>query len=249
MNPLNIFFHFGRYFLMMGRVFSKPEKFSIYRENTFKEMISLGIGSMGIVAIISLFMGAVITIQTATNIDSPWIPSYTIGFTTRQSVILEFSPTIIALILAGKIGSNIASEIGTMRVTEQIDALEIMGINSAAYLTLPKILAALIINPFIIIYSMFLGMFGGWIVAVGTGIVTSNQYIYGLQYDFKAFHITYALVKTVAFAFVITSVPAYHGYYTRGGALEVGRSSTRAVVYSSISILLVNYVLTQLLLI
>lgn len=233
----------------MYRVFSKPEKFGIYRENTFKEMISLGIGSMGIVAIISLFMGAVITIQTASNIDSPWIPSYTVGFTTRQSVILEFSPTIIALILAGKIGSNIASEIGTMRVTEQIDALEIMGINSASYLTLPKIIAALFINPFIIIYSMFLGMFGGWIVAVSTGIVTSNQYIYGLQYDFKPFDITYALIKTVVFAFVITSIPAYHGYYTRGGALEVGRSSTRAVVYSSIAILVVNYLLTQLLLI
>ncbi len=234
---------------MMFRVFSKPEKFNIYRENTFKEMMSLGIGSMGIVAIISLFMGAVITIQTASNIDSPWIPSYTVGFTTRQSVILEFSPTIIALILAGKIGSNIASEIGTMRVTEQIDALEIMGINSASYLTLPKIIAALFINPFIIIYSMFLGMFGGWIVAVSTGIVTSNQYIYGLQYDFKPFDITYALIKTVVFAFVITSIPAYHGYYTRGGALEVGRSSTRAVVYSSIAILVVNYLLTQLLLI
>lgn len=234
---------------MMYRVFSKPEKFGIYRENTLKEIISLGIGSMGIVAIISLFMGAVITIQTASNIDSPWIPSYTVGFTTRQSVILEFSPTIIALILAGKIGSNIASEIGTMRVTEQIDALEIMGINSASYLTLPKIIAALFINPFIIIYSMFLGMFGGWIVAVSTGIVTSNQYIYGLQYDFKPFDITYALIKTVVFAFVITSIPAYHGYYTRGGALEVGRSSTRAVVYSSIAILVVNYLLTQLLLI
>jgi phospholipid/cholesterol/gamma-HCH transport system permease protein len=194
-------------------------------------------------------MGAVITIQTASNIDSPWIPSYTVGFTTRQSVILEFSPTIIALILAGKIGSNIASEIGTMRVTEQIDALEIMGINSASYLTLPKIIAALFINPFIIIYSMFLGMFGGWLVAVSTGIVTSNQYIYGLQYDFKPFDITYSLIKTVVFAFVITSIPAYHGYYTRGGALEVGRSSTRAVVYSSIAILVVNYLLTQLLLI
>lgn len=246
---MNIIFHFGRYFIMMYRVFSKPEKFGIYRENTLKEIISLGIGSMGIVAIISLFMGAVITIQTASNIDSPWIPSYTVGFTTRQSVILEFSPTIIALILAGKIGSNIASEIGTMRVTEQIDALEIMGINSASYLTLPKIIAALFINPFIIIYSMFLGMFGGWIVAVSTGIVTSNQYIYGLQYDFKPFDITYALIKTVVFAFVITSIPAYHGYYTRGGALEVGRSSTRAVVYSSIAILVVNYLLTQLLLI
>lgn len=221
----------------------------MYFRAFISEIYSIGIGSLGIVSIISVFMGAVITLQTASNIDSPWIPLYTVGFTTRQSVILEFSPTIIALILAGKIGSNIASEIGTMRITEQIDALEIMGINSASYLVLPKIIAAMIINPFIIIYSMFLGIGGGWIVADLTGIVTTSQFLYGIQYDFKPFHIAYALIKTVVFAFVITSIPAYHGYYVSGGALEVGKASTRAVVYSSVVILILNYVITQLLLI
>lgn len=213
------------------------------------EIYSLGINSIGIVAIMSVFMGAVITIQTASNIDSAFIPLYTVGFATRQSIILEFSPTIIALILAGKIGSNIASEVGTMRVTEQIDALEIMGINSASYLILPKIAAAIFINPFLIVISMFLGITGGWLAGALSGIVSTETFIYGIQYDFKAFAISYALIKTVFFAFVLTTVPAYHGYFTKGGALEVGRSSTEGVVYTSIVILLMNYVLTQLLLV
>ena len=168
--------------------------------------------------------------------------------TARDSMVLEFSPTIVSLILAGKVGSNIASEIGTMRVSEQIDALEIMGINSSAYLILPKILAAVFINPFLIIMSMFLGMFGGWALGMFAGVVSSHEYLYGIQYDFRSFNVTYALVKTVVFAFIITSVSAYHGYYTKGGALEVGQSSTKAVVYSNILILLFNFVLTQLLL-
>lgn len=214
-----------------------------------KEVYKLGLQSMGIIAIISVFMGAVITIQTAANLDSALIPLYTVGFAARQSVILELSPTIIALILAGKVGSNIASEIGTMRVTEQIDALEIMGINSAAYLIVPKIIAAMFINPFLIILSMFIGIVGGWMAGTFTGIVPSHDYIIGIQLDFDPFHVTYAVIKTVFFAFVITSIPAYHGYYTKGGALEVGRSSTKAVVYSSIVILILNYILTQLLLI
>jgi len=194
-------------------------------------------------------MGAVIALQTASNIDSPLLPSYTVGFTARQSVILEFSPTIMALILAGKVGSNIASEIGTMRVTEQIDALEIMGVNSASYLILPKILAGVFIFPFLICISMFLGIFGGWFICISTGVVSSNDYIYGIQYDFKEFHVFYALIKTVVFAFIITSVSSYHGYFTKGSALEVGRSSTKAVVFSSILILIFNYIITQLLLI
>lgn len=246
---MKLLFHIGRYFILINRAFSKPEKFSIYNKQVFKEMVSLGVGSLGIVSIISVFMGAVITIQTASNIESAWIPDYAIGFTVRQSVILEFSPTIIALILAGKIGSNIASEIGTMRITEQIDALEIMGVNSASYLILPKMIAAVVINPFIIIISMFLSIGGGWLVGVLSGIVPGAQFIYGIQYDFDSFSITYALIKTVCFAFVITSIPAYYGYYTSGGALEVGRASTKAVVSSSIVILILNYVLTQLLLI
>jgi phospholipid/cholesterol/gamma-HCH transport system permease protein len=212
------------------------------------EINSLGINSLPIVSIISLFTGAVITIQTAYNVDSPFIPLYTVGLATRDSIILEFSPTIISLILAGKVGSSIASEIGTMRVTEQIDALEIMGINSSSYLVLPKILAALIINPFLIIISMGLGIFGGWFFGTLAGSVTTTEYLYGIQYAFRPFYVTYALVKTFFFAFIITAIPSYYGYYTSGGALEVGSSSTKAVVYSSIYILVVNFILTQLLL-
>ncbi len=232
----------------MVRTFSKPEKFSIYRKQITKEIESLGIGSLGIVAIISMFMGAVITIQSAFGFESPWIPLYAVGVASRDSIVLEFSPTIVSLILAGKVGSNIASEIGTMRVTEQIDALEIMGINPSGYLILPKIVAAVFINPFLIIISMFLALFGGYVAGVFTHAVTSYEYIYGIQYDFRPFNVTYALVKTVVFAFIITSVSAYHGFYTNGGALEVGRSSTKAVVYSSIIILLFNVLITQLLL-
>lgn len=233
----------------MSRVFSRPEKWPIYRRLIVKEIDSIGISSLGIVALMSVFMGAVIALQTASNIDGPLIPAYTVGFTTRQSIILEFSPTIIALILAGKVGSNIASEIGTMRVTEQIDALDIMGVNSAAYLIQPKVLAGIFIFPFLITISMFLGVFGGWFISVVSGILSSNEYIYGIQFAFRPFDVVYALIKSVFFGYVITTVSAYHGYYSRGSALEVGRSSTDAVVYSSVVILILNYVLTQLLLI
>ncbi len=233
----------------MSRVFSRPEKWPIYRRQILKEIDSIGISSLGIVALMSVFMGAVIALQTASNIDGPLIPAYTVGFTTRQSIILEFSPTIIALILAGKVGSNIASEIGTMRVTEQIDALDIMGVNSAAYLIQPKVLAGIFIFPFLITISMFLGVFGGWFISVVSGILSSNEYIYGIQFAFRPFDVVYALIKSVFFGYVITTVSAYHGYYSRGSALEVGRSSTDAVVYSSVVILILNYVLTQLLLI
>jgi len=245
---MNLIFHCGRYFILLTRVFSKPEKWSIYRKRWIDEMNKLGVGSMGIVVIISLFMGAVITIQSAFGFQSPWIPLYAVGLASRDSIILEFSPTIVSLILAGKVGSNIASEIGTMRVTEQIDALEIMGINSKAYLILPKIVAAMVVNPFLIIISMFLGLVGGYVAGIATGAVTGYEFVYGITYDFKPFNVTYALIKTVVFAFIITSVSSYHGYYTQGGALEVGQSSTRAVVYSSVVVLLFNVILTQLLL-
>lgn len=235
--------------MLISRAFSKPEKFAIYRRQFVKEIDKIGISSLGIVALMSVFMGAVIALQTASNMDSPLLPAYTVGFTARQSVILEFSPTIIALILAGKVGSNIASEIGTMRATEQIDALDIMGVNSAGFLILPKILAGVFIFPFLIAISMFLGIFGGWFVCVATDIVSSNEYIYGIQYDFKPFHVVYGLLKTVVFAFVITSVSGYKGYFSKSSALEVGKSSTQAVVYSSILILILNYILTQLILI
>lgn len=194
-------------------------------------------------------MGAVITIQTAANIDSAFIPTYTIGFTTRQSTILEFSPTIMALILAGKIGSNIASEIGLMRVTEQIDALEIMGVNSSSFLILPKVVAAVIINPFLVIISMFVSIGGGYLIAMFSDIVTTADYVYGIQLDFRIYHVVYSLGKSAVFAFILTSIPAYQGYFASGSALEVGKASTRGVVQSSIVILIANYIITQLFLI
>jgi phospholipid/cholesterol/gamma-HCH transport system permease protein len=178
---MTLFFHIGRYFMLLFRVFSKPEKFSVYWRQIVYEINSLGIGSLSIVSIISVFMGGVITIQAAFGFESPWIPLYAVGFTTRESMLLEFCPTIVSLILAGKVGSNIASEIGAMRVTEQIDALEIMGVNSAGYLILPKIVAAMIINPFLIAISMFLGLVGGYLMGISSGACTSYEYIFGIQ--------------------------------------------------------------------
>lgn len=245
---MELFNHVGRYFLLLGRVFSKPEKIKIYYRETIKELDKLGLNSVGIVAIISVFMGAVITIQTAYNTENPMLPAYLIGLTARDSMLLEFSSTIVALILAGKIGSNIASEIGTMRVTEQIDALEIMGVNSASYLILPKIIATVFFSPFLCLMSMIIGIFGGWIAGVSVGVLTTQDYIYGIQYAFIPYYIVYALIKMAIFAFLITSISAYHGYYSYGGSLDVGKSSTKAVVRSSIFILLFNVILTQLLL-
>lgn len=240
--------HFGSYFILMRQVFRKPDRPKVFWKQLLVEIQSLGIDSLGIVAIISVFMGAVVALQTAFNIDTPLIPSYTVGFTTRQSIILEFSPTVIGLILAGKIGSRIASEIGTMRVSEQIDAMQIMGVNSANFLIFPKAVAAMLFNPVLIVISMFLGIFGGWLACIATGEVSSVDYIVGIRSWFEPFSITYALIKTVVFAFLIVSVSSYHGYRISGGALEVGRASTKAVVYSSILIIVFNLILTQLLL-
>jgi phospholipid/cholesterol/gamma-HCH transport system permease protein len=246
----NFFYSSGRYFLMLRKDFRKPENYAIYRSRILEEMEILGVNSLGIVMLLSVFMGAVVTLQTASNIvDNPLIPKYTIGFTARQSMILEFSPTIISLILAGKVGSVIASELGTMRVTQQIDALEIMGINSASYLILPKFIAAVLINPFLVLISMFVGILGGWFVVIGTGLATTYDYIDGCQIDFKGFFVYYALFKTMVFAFVITTVASYHGYNVKGGSLEVGQASTNAVTYSSVLILILNYVITQIMLI
>jgi phospholipid/cholesterol/gamma-HCH transport system permease protein len=245
---MNFFTLFGRYVSLMGRVFSRPEKPGIYLRQTLREMEILGLNSVGIVIIISIFIGAVITLQTRYNLESSWIPLYLIGLTARDTLLLEFSSTMVGLILAGKVGSNIASEIGTMRITEQIDALEMMGINSASYLILPKIIASMLFNPFLTLISMFVGLIGGWFAVIITGALPASDYIYGIQYLFVPFYITYALVKTVVYAFIITSVSAFYGYYVQGGALEVGRSSTRGVVYSSILILLADLILTQLML-
>jgi phospholipid/cholesterol/gamma-HCH transport system permease protein len=244
---MQLFHIIGTYLIFLNKVFTKPERKRIYYRETVKEIEKLGFNSIGIVAIISAFMGAIITIQTAYGVENPFLPSYLIGLAARDSILLEFSSTIVALILAGKVGSNIASEIGTMRVTEQIDALEIMGVNSASYLVLPKVIAALVFNPFLTIISIFVGILGGWSVGVFTGAVTTQAYIEGIQFEFNPYYITYAIVKTLVFAFIITTVSAFYGYYVRGGSLEVGRSSTRAVVYSSVTVLLFNLLLTHLL--
>jgi len=238
----------GLYIVFLRKVFTRPQKWSIFFQEMVKEIDKLGIKSIGIVAIISAFMGAVITIQTAYNTENPFLPAYLVGLAARDSILLEFSSTIVALILAGKVGSNVASEIGTMRVTEQIDALEIMGINSANHLVLPKIVASVIFNPLLCILSMIVGIVGGWVVGSLTGAVTSQDFIDGIQAFFIPFYITYSLVKTVFFAFLLTSIPAFYGYNVEGGSLEVGQSSTKAVVFSSVMILLFNLILTQLLL-
>lgn len=238
----------GSYFLLLKKVFSKPEKTSIYYKQTVHELVYLGFDSIGIITIISFFMGAVITLQTAYNTENPIYPTYLIGLGCRDSIILEFSSTISALILAGKMGSNIASEIGTMRVTEQIDALEMMGVNSASYLILPKIIATFLFNPVLTLISIIVGILGGYIAGTFSGVITSQDFIYGIQYAFIPYYITYSLIKTLFFAFIITSVSAFKGYYVEGGSLEVGQASTKAVVYSSVLILLFNVILTQLLL-
>ena len=243
-----LFEQIGRYFVLMGKVFSKPEKMAIYRKRILAEIQDLGLNSIGIVAIISVFMGAVIAIQMALNLESPFIPQYLIGYATRESMLLEFSSTVVALILAGKVGSNIASEIGTMRITEQIDALEIMGVNSSSYLILPKIIATVIFFPFLTIMSMGIGIAGGYLISVLTGAVNPEAYLTGIRYDFKPFYITYSLVKSSVFAFIITSISGFFGYYANGNSLEVGRASTRAVVVSSIVILIFNLILTQIML-
>jgi phospholipid/cholesterol/gamma-HCH transport system permease protein len=241
-------FEVGRYWLFMKGLFVKPEKFKVYRREVMRELDSIGVGAMGIVILTSVFMGAVITIQTVYNLVNPLVELYVVGIVTRDSIILEFSPTIIMLVLAGKVGSGIASEIGTMRVTEQIDALEIMGINSSGYLTLPKIVASMLICPFVVMISIFAGIVGGWIAGDISGVIPSADYIKGIQDQFIPYNVAFALIKTVVFAYIIASVSAYHGFHTDGGALEVGQSSTKAVVFSSILILIFDFILTLLLL-
>ena len=242
-----IFKSIGRYTLLMQKVFSRPEKRRIYYSRIMAEMEALGLNSIGLTAIISVFIGAVVTLQMAITLDSPFIPQYMIGYATREVMILEFSSTVVALILAGKVGSNIASEIGTMRITEQIDALEIMGINSASYLILPKIVATVFFFPFLAIFSMLVGIAGGYCIASITGIMNPTEYIDGLMYCFYTDEISYALVKMAFFAFIVTSISSYCGYYAKGNSLEVGKASTKAVVSSSISIMICNLILTQLL--
>lgn len=237
----------GKYFLMIKEIFNKPTKWSVMRGLILKEIDDLIIGSLGIVAFISFFVGGVVAIQTALNLNNALIPKYLIGFATRQSVILEFAPTFISIIMAGKMGSFITSSIGTMRVTEQIDALEVMGVNSLNYLVFPKLMA-LLLYPFLIGIAMFLGIAGGFIAAVYGGFGNSVDFIEGLQREFIPFHIVYSFIKTFLFALMLATIPSFHGYYMKGGALEVGKASTVSFVWTSVIIILLNYILTQLLL-
>jgi phospholipid/cholesterol/gamma-HCH transport system permease protein len=232
---------------MLKDIFSRFTKGSVIRRLIFKEIDDLIIGSLGIVAFISFFVGGVIAIQTALNIDNPLIPKYLVGFATRQSILLEFAPTFISIIMAGKVGSFITSSIGTMRVTEQIDALEVMGINSLNYLVFPKIIA-LLFFPFVIAIAMFLGILGGWVAAIYGGFSSSADFVMGLQMEFDTFHVVYAFIKTLVFAFILATIPSFHGYFMKGGALEVGKASTSSFVWTSVMIIVTNYFITQMLL-
>lgn len=237
--------HIGAYFLMLRMVFVKPTKANVMHGLIFKEIQDLIIGSLGIVCFLSFFVGGVVSIQTALNIDGELIPESLVGFATRQSIILEFAPTFMAIILAGKVGSYITSSIGTMRVTEQIDALEVMGINSLNYLIFPK-LVAMTLLPIVIIFSMFLGIFGGWAATIYGGFSSTAAFVEGVQMDFKPFHVFYAFIKTFLFAIILATIPSYHGYYMRGGALDVGRASTVSFVWCSVVIIVVNYFTTHM---
>ena len=227
-------------------MFSKPENLRMYWKEFMHQCVEIGIGSLGIVAIISIFMGAVSTVQTAYQLVSPLIPKSTIAQIVRDTVILEFAPTLVCIVLAGVVGSKIASELGNMRVSEQIDALEIMGINTKAYLIIPKILAALITIPLLVILAMGLGIYGGRLAGTTSGILSADIFDEGLLKEFVPFNIRFAMYKAITFAFIISSIPAYYGYYVQGGALEIGRSSTKSVVVSCVMILFADYILAAL---
>ena len=239
---------FGEYALFMRRVLTRPDRLQESLKRYVIEISKLGIDSIPLVIVISLFIGAVIAIQMQINFENPLLPLYTIGLATRDVLLLEFSSSILCLILAGKVGSNIASEIGTMRVTEQIDALEIMGVNSCNFLVLPKIMALLTFIPVLAIFSMCSGLFGGYLVAKFTNILSVSQYIYGIQSYFIEWYVWYAIIKSLFFSVIITSVASFYGYNVKGGALEVGKASTNSVVASSILILLLDVLLTKILL-
>lgn len=237
----------GKYFLFLGKLFTRREVFAVYWKRFMDECIQIGLNSILIIAIVALFIGAVTCVQTYANLVSPIIPVYIVSNIVRDMTLLELSSTFMCVVLAGKVGSNIASELGTMRITEQIDALEVMGINAASYLVLPKIAAAVFTFPLLAILSGFLGIFGGYLAATMTGILTPEEYIYGIRYSFIPFNVFISIIKALVFGFLIASISSYKGFYTTGGALEVGKSSTAAVTNSCISVLVADYLLAELL--
>ena len=245
---MEFFTHFGRYLLMLKGMFTKPENTKMYWKEFMHQCSDIGFGSLGIVSIISFFIGAVSAVQTAYQLVSPVIPKTTIAQIVRDTVILEFAPTLVCIVLAGVIGSKIASELGNMRVSEQIDALEIMGINTKSYLIMPKIAAAMLTIPLLVVISMLLGIWGGRIAGTASNILSADTFDRGLLQNFVPYNVIFALIKSYTFAFIISSIPAYYGYYVKGGALEIGRSSTKSVVVSCVMILFADYILAQILL-
>ena len=245
---MSFFTHFGRYLLMLKGMFTKPENMRMYWKEFMHQCVEIGIGSLGIVVIISVFMGAVSAVQTAYQLVSPLISKSTIAQIVRDTVILEFAPTVVCIVLAGVVGSKIASELGNMRVSEQIDALEIMGINTKAYLIMPKVAATLVTIPMLVVLSMGLGIWGGRLAGVASGILSTDTYDRGLLENFVPYNVKFALIKAYTFAFIISSIPSYYGYFVKGGALEIGRSSTKSVVVSCVMILFADYILAQILL-
>ncbi|MDP4184468.1 MAG: ABC transporter permease [Bacteroidota bacterium] len=242
------FFHIGQYVDLLKKTLSKPEKAIVYYRRTLKEIEVLGLNSVGLIVLVSLFSGAVLALQLAINMSNPLLPKFLIGLGTRDSMLLEFSSTIMAIILAGKIGSHISSEIGSMRVTEQIDSLEMMGINAAGYLILPKLIAILLILPLLCIISSFVGIVGGLLVGPFTGTMRVSDYMDGITYLFNPYYITFSVIKTIFFAFMIATIPSYYGYHVEGGALEVGKAGTKSVVTTIIMILVFDLILAQILL-
>lgn len=237
---------FGRYLELMGKTFSLPERWRMFLKQYVKEMAQLGVDSIGIVLLISFFIGAVICIQIRLNIQSPWMPNFTTGYTTREILLLEFSSSIMCLILSGKVGSNIASEIGTMRVTQQIDALEIMGVNSASFLILPKIAGMVTAIPFLVVFSIAAGLIGAYATALA-GVITVDDLTVGLLHDFNQWYVWTSIIKSIFFAFIIASISSFYGYTVEGGSIDVGKASTNAVVRSSMFILFADIFLTHLL--
>lgn len=238
----------GKYFIFLGQLFVNRESFKTYYKLVLEESVTIGIGSVLLVALVSTFMGAVTTVQTAANMVSSLIPDYVISQVVREMTILELAPTIIAVIYAGKVGSSMAGQLGTMRITEQIDALEVMGINSISYLVVPKIVASMLMYPMLVIIAGVCALLGGYLAGTIAGIITPNDYVYGIRFSFNEFFVTFAMIKSLVFAFLVASISSFKGYYTQGGALEVGVSSTQAVTNSVIAVLLSDYLLAQLLL-
>ena len=245
---MSFFSEVGKYLLMIKGMFSKPENWKMYWKEFMHQCSEIGMGSLWIVVIISVFMGAVSTVQTAYQLTNPLIPKYTIAQVVRDTVILEFAPTLVSIVLAGVVGSKIAGELGNMRVSEQIDALEIMGINTKAYLVLPKIVAALVVIPMLVVLAAMLGIWGGKLAGTLSGIISSDEFNKGLLDGFLPYNVFFAMAKAYTFAFLISSIPAYYGYNVKGGALEIGRASTKAVVVTCVAVLFADYFLAAILL-